>query len=178
MRRSIRLKEYDYRNDGMYFITMCVKGGKRVMSTIEEGEIALTPYGIVVNDEIQKTECVRPYVLIDEYIIMPDHVHMIICLYGVPSNDGSRARHRLAPTSSVRVQMNSLGDIIGHIKLMCTKRIRQLGLIDFKWQRNYFEHIIRNEKALDRIREYIYANPARWGQDKDSDFLKKLYINT
>lgn len=76
--------------------------------------------------------------------------------------------HRGVSTNPSRLKRNSLGSIIGQIKSICTKRSRAAGFVDFAWQERYYDEIIRDEAALDRIRQYIIDNPARWHEDKDN----------
>ena len=164
-RRSIRLKEYDYTQNGAYYVTICTQDKKCVLSNIVNEKTILTNYGKIVEEEWLKTKSIRPYVDLDYYVIMPNHFHGIISI-----NKFVRATRRVAPTQTL--PPNSLGSIIGQFKSNATKKIRKLGYKNFKWQRNYYEHIIRNDDDLNRIREYIKNNPLKWMMDKN--YSKKM----
>ena len=119
----------------------------------------------MVADEWQQTAFVRTYVELDAFVVMPNHIHGIIVItdnspIGRPA--GSPLRKQ-----STTLQSGSLGAIIGQFKSRVTKRARQLtNPPDYRiWQRNYYEHIIRNETTLNRIRAYIANNPAKWAED-------------
>lgn len=159
-RRSIRLKEYDYSQNGAYYVTICTQDKKCVLSNIVNEKTILTNYGKIVEEEWLKTKSIRPYVDLDYYVIMPDHFHGIIYI-----NKSVGATRRVATTQTL--PPNSLGSIIGQFKSIATKRIRKLGYVNFKWQRNYYEHIIRNDDDLNRIREYITNNPLKWGMNEN-----------
>lgn len=115
--------------------------------------------GEIVKSEWIKTAEYYNNVELDRCIIMPNHLHGII---EIAKNINNRATHRVAPT----IQKNSIGSIIGQFKSVTTKRIHKNGLTNFKWQRNYYEHVIRNEKELNSLREYIQNNPIKWALDK------------
>ncbi len=177
-RKSIRLKGYDYSSNGAYFITICVKDRVSIFGEIVNGKMNLNGYGKIVLEEWLKTEEIRENVIMDEFIIMPNHFHGIIFIedsgrgdpVGSPifSDNEKRASHRLAPTESKTLKPNSLGAILGQFKSISTKKINKLNQIYFQWQRNYYEHIIRNEKALNNIRKYIIENPLKWQLDREN----------
>ena len=160
-RRSIRLKEYDYRTAGAYFITICTLKGKCIFGNVVNGEMFLHKYGMMVKAEWLKTSRIRDNVELDEFIIMPNHFHGIIIILEI-----GRATHRVAPTTGLLG--NSLGSIIAQFKSIVTKNIRKMGLPSFRWQRNYYEHILRDEKDLNQIREYIINNPITWELDSEN----------
>ena len=151
-RKSIRLKEYDYSKNGMYFITICTQNRLCILSEIvgahDCAQIKLYNIGKIVEKELLKTEEIHANVKIYNYIIMPNHVHIII---NIISNQ-SRAQS-CAPTKTI-------GNIIRGIKSAVS---RQIGYSI--WQRNYYEHVIRNENELYKIIEYIENNPYNWEND-------------
>ena len=157
-RRSIRLKGYDYTQEGAYYVTVCVQDRKCRFGNIQEGKMILNDAGTVVNDVWQWLGEQYGYVELDEFIVMPNHIHGIICI-----NDAGRGGSRTAPTMKIK----PLGQLIGAFKTVSTKQINMRRQIsgDQLWQRNYYEHIIRDEPDLIRIREYIINNPAQWEQD-------------
>lgn len=165
-RKSIRLKHYDYAKQGMYFITICTKDREQILSKITVGidahidptntniaknnisnniNIELKNSGKIVRKYIKNINMVYKNIYIDSYVIMPDHLHMIVCI-----NPGSM--WALTPTEKI-----SIPKVIRSLKIMVTKEIGYS-----IWQRNYYEHIIRNEKEYYQIREYIKQNPSKW----------------
>lgn len=193
-RRSVRREGYDYRDGGMYYVTICTDKRARIFGDIQNGVMGLNEWGSIVADELQKTPILRPYVTLDAWIIMPNHVHVIfylddIAFRGVGAwrdddvqnnnvgasrwdahNNKKRASEPDAPTvGQSRLLSGSLGSIIGQIKTACTKRINELRNAQGEpiWQRNYYEHIIRSPEELDRIRSYILHNPRNWLNDDE-----------
>ncbi len=184
-RRSIRLKGYDYTQPGAYFITICTRERAHLFGHVVDGLLELSPYGAIVREEWFKTAIVRPYVRLydDEFVVMPNHVHGIIWIVGdavgttdvVTLGRGAAALrpcnhddHGMTSDAATNVAPRSLGAIIRGFKSAVTKRIniaRQSpgGVV---WQRNYYERIIRNDRALHAIRRYIAQNPRRWHWDR------------
>ena len=171
-RKSTRLKDYDYSQSGVYFVTLCTHNRLHLFGEITDGDMVLNDWGEIVSYEWQRTTVVRPYVELDAFVVMPNHFHAILLIvddHTIPQ----RATQRVAPTDNVSkpkisqtLQPASLGAIVGQFKSVVTKRIRQLtDAQDIIWQRNYHDHIIRNESDLNRIREYVQTNPARWEAD-------------
>jgi len=181
-RQSIRLKNYDYSQPGYYFITICTQDRIHRFGKIIDEKMRLNDAGEIVADEWKKTPIMRKNIQLDEWIIMPNHFHAIIivgarCTRPMnnmrPMNNtrpltenGRKVNGRMqsAPTDSRVV----LGDIVRGFKSSVTKRVRQLpNMNDTKlWQRNYWEHIIRNENELNHIRNYIRHNPQKWEMDQ------------
>ena len=163
-RKDIRLKNYNYAKEGMYFITICTKNRRNILSNIiyeinysnekksvgvaalGDPKIELSYIGKIVDQHIIKINEIYNNISVDCYIIMPNHVHFIIYI----KNKGSPK----AATPTISSVINSLKGII-------TKKCK------FPiWQRNYYEHIIRNEKEYLEILEYIQNNPLKWKEDK------------
>jgi REP element-mobilizing transposase RayT len=178
-RRSIRLKGYDYTQPGAYFITVVTHDRQCLFGEIVDGEMRLNEFGEIVRAEWFQTAVVRPYVVLhpDEFVVMPNHAHGIIWIVDVG------ATRRVAPPPprvappSVAIHPRgpipgSVGAIIGQFKSITTKRINALRNLVGQpvWQRNYYERIIRDERALNAIRRYILNNPANW--TKDADYLE------
>lgn len=127
--------------------------------------------GCVVVDEILKTTIVRPYVHVDTWIVMPNHVHALIHMDSTdPSHNDGRGVARYAPTEPgalIGPSSRSLGAVIRSFKSAVTKRINEMrGSTDPVWQRNFHEHIVRSQDELERISAYIRNNPARWQTDE------------
>jgi putative transposase len=180
-RRSIRLKEYDYSSDGGYFITICSHDRACLFGEIVHDEMHLNPYGEIVREEWARTEALRANVILDVFVVMPNHLHGVIFLSEVPNmsrEESVGATRRVAPTQTrpAGPSSGSISAIVGQFKSVVTKRINQLRNSSEPpiWQRNYYERIIRNEKALDAIRQYIIYNPQMWASDEDNPaFLGK-----
>lgn len=161
-RRSIRLKEYDYAQPGAYFVTICTNNHSCIFGDVVKEKVELSLFGLIVKDEWLRTPTIRPEVKLDEYVIMPNHFHSIIFI-----TNHNRGAKLCAPTK-LRRKPQSLSSLVAGLKSSVTKRINQ-----FKktpgipvWQRNYYEHIIRNEKELYETRKYINENPLKWDLDK------------
>ncbi len=175
-RRSIRLKGYDYSCAGAYFVTICSHKRECIFGEIVDGVMQLNEYGQIVHSEWLNTAVVRPNVVLEVFIIMPNHLHGIIALTDVDRHIVGATR-RVAPTVRLYTTSRptgpasgSLGAIIGQFKPAASKRINRLrntpGLP--VWQRNYYEHVIRNESELSRAREYIVNNPLQWDLDREN----------
>lgn len=145
-RKKNRLENYDYNENGAYFITICVKDRKKILCNIVGANIVrpqLTQYGEIVNKAIKNIPSHYNSITIDKYVIMPDHVHLLLQIHS--TNDG---RTMFAPT---------LDRVIKQTKGYITK---QIGFPIF--QRSYYDHIIRNQEDYNEIWEYIENNPKKW----------------
>ncbi len=172
-RKSIRLKEYDYTQPGAYFVTICTYRRAHLFGQVVDGEMRLNAFGKIVWEEWFRTAQVRPYVELfeNEFVVMPNHIHGIIWI--VEHDVGATRRvaptsRRVAPQPPRGPVPQSLGAIIAQFKSVVTKRINTLRGTPGApvWQRNYWEHVIRTERALNAIRRYIIENPARWHLDR------------
>lgn len=153
-RKHTRLQGFDYSKTGYYFITICVKDRKQILSSVGRDDpgapqIITTPIGRITEKYIQSVDEAYKTVCVDKYVIMPNHVHMILHLEN--GTDG-------APGSS---RPTRISDVIG-----CLKR-----LIDSEtgwniWQTSFYDHIIRSEADYHRIWQYIDENPAKWEEDE------------
>jgi len=172
-RRSIRLKNYDYSQPGAYFITICTHNRECLFGDIVDGEMILNEYGEIAKKCWLEIPVHFPNVLLDEYVIMPNHVHGIIII-----NDNIGENNHLpdivgaknfSPLHIPKFQSpkRAIGSIIRGYKIGVTKWFRQKTEIYNVWQRNYYEHIIRNEGELNQIREYIINNPFNWQSDEN-----------
>lgn len=171
-RRSIRLKEYDYTQPGAYFITFCTYQRMHLFGNVVDGEMVLNDAGKIARDEWFKTAELRPYVKLyeDEFIIMPNHGHGIIWIV-----DDVGARRRRARTDDVIEKFGnpvkgSIPTIVRAYKSAVTYAVNaaenQRGAV--LWQKNYYEHIIRNDRELNNIGWYIVNNPFNWQLDRDN----------
>lgn len=150
----MRHQGWNYATTGWYFVTICIKGRSPFFWKLdEEGRMILNECGTIVEQEWLRMAKVKSSLELDEYRIMPDHLHGIVTI----DNEDAADPEELA--SGDHWQAGCLGAIIGRFKERCTKRIRKEGHPLFSWQRNFYDHVIRNEKDLERIREYIHRNP-------------------
>jgi putative transposase len=165
-RRSVRLQGYDYSQAGAYFVTICTNDRALFFEDNAIREIAERCW-LEIPDHF-------PTVELDEHIVMPNHVHGIIVTCG----DGRGVRRGVqlkAPTNTIRnpdnvlsvisPHRNTLSVVVRTYKAAVTTLCHRAGRDDFAWQRNYHEHVIRNEGELNRIRQYIVDNPIHWETD-------------
>lgn len=163
-RQSTRLRGYDYTGCGAYFITICASLCGDRFGRIQENTVRLNRHGQALADQWLATPHVRPGVTLDEWVVMPDHFHALVWLPEQPEYAVEPVAHRCwrAP--------RSLGSLVAGFKSAVSGDIKRLRsqknwpLIDV-WQRNYHDHIVRNERELQLIRQYIANNPANWEQD-------------
>ncbi len=162
-RKLNRLKGYDYSQDGYYFMTTCIKDRIEYFGEIKDGIMFLNEYGKIVKQ--CWLDLIKHYwnCRLDEFIIMPNHVHGIVEINN--NCEGTDLK-------SVRTLINkkySLSTIIQGFKVFSSRKInKQNPVIIFRWQRSFYDHIIRNEKSLYQIREYIQNNPLRWELDRNN----------
>lgn len=173
---STRLPGWDYASTGYYFVTICTYERACFLGEIRDGAMALSSQGMVVDEEWRRTESVRKNVILDEWVIMPNHIHGVIVLKEISTVETHRWRVSNQPDQNLEtpqwgvstgLKPGSLGSIINQFKSLCTKRIRAARL-DFAWQTRYHEHIIRDDRSLNEIRLYIRQNPMRWDIDKNN----------
>lgn len=174
-RRSIRLRTYNYAEPGAYFVTIVAYQRQPIFSSIENGVLHLTDLGEIVREEWLKSAKIRKEIELDEFIIMPNHFHAIVWIKDIPSPHGNGITNEnpeplsdsLLPHGPLK---KSLGSLIAGFKSACTTRINR-GLDTSGvpiWQRNYYEHIIRDQPDLDQIRLYIQENPSQWETDSEN----------
>jgi REP element-mobilizing transposase RayT len=148
-RRSIRLKGYDYSQAGAYYVTICTHNHEPLFAPAPVGQMTTHWWDEIAN-KFESTS-------LDAFVVMPNHIHGIILLHEQPASS----------------EPVPLGQVIQWFKTMSTnayiRGVKELGWKAFTgrvWQRNYYEHIIRNERALHAIRLYIEANPENWEGDQ------------
>jgi REP element-mobilizing transposase RayT len=183
-RRSIRLKEYDYSREGVYFITICAYKRQYLFGKISVGangcspNINLTPhmilneYGKIVQYEWKESEKIRSEIQLDQFIVMPNHVHGIVMINNNDYAEGTKISGANSRSPLRRMKPKSIPSFIAGYKSVVTKRINQIRNTPRQpvWQRNYYEHVIRDEHDLNRIRKYIVHNPVNWEKDDYHDF--------
>lgn len=159
-RKRTRLIGFDYATPGAYFITTVVKDRLCVLGEINGGSCLLNVYGSIVADQWHWLHEQYPYLTEDDFVVMPNHVHGIIHISASVENGGAGdGRDRtLQP-------IKSLSELVGAFKTTSSKRIHESGLPSFRWQKSFYERIIRHDQELTRIQEYIHSNPLRWERD-------------
>jgi putative transposase len=165
-RSSLRLQHYDYSQSGAYFVTICTNKKEPIFGQIVEDEIRLSVRGQFVQSTWESLPIRYPKIQTDAFIVMPNHIHGIIMIVG----DNVGAIHVL-PLHQSRIQRRRmlLPNAIGYFKINSSKQINLTRGTHGKrvWQRNYYEHVIRNENELFNLRHYILRNPALWLKDPE-----------
>ncbi|MFA6868645.1 MAG: transposase [Bacteroidales bacterium] len=177
--RSIRLKGYDYSQAGLYFITICCQNRTCMFGNIENGKMILNDAGKMALKCWNEIPEHFKHAQLHEYVIMPNHIHGIIELSDIiPVGAKNFSPLQMPQQSPLQMPQQSpqpiipsspsktIGSIVRGFKIGVTTWMRQNTDIYNVWQRNYYEHIIRNEKSYVRIAEYIINNPAKWTLDK------------
>jgi len=152
-RKSLRLKEFDYSSHRAYFITICAYEKKDVFGSVVDFRMKLNDLGQMISDIWQNMFIINVSIKKDQYIVMPNHFHAILLI--------------------VEDNVDTLGNYIGRFKSFTTHKYNTQfrsnnAARKILWQRNYYDHIIRNDISLDKIRAYILNNPARWYLDKEN----------
>ena len=182
-RRSIRLTGYDYTQPGAYFITIVAQNRACLFGEVVDGEMVLSPFGEVVDwcwkripDHFENVET-------DAFVVMPNHAHGVLWILecrgdafptadpvypSVPSDEPDQLEQAYAGNASP-LRPGSIGAIVGNFKSITTRRINKMRRTPGAkvWQRNYYERIIRNERELNAIRQYILDNPKNWLEDRE-----------
>ena len=156
-RRSIRLPGYDYRAHGAYFITLVSVDRDCLFGSIVDGAVTLSPFGNVVDETWQWMSRQYPYLDLGEWVVMPNHFHAILWINELTATAG-------------KLKIKPLGSLVGAFKTVTTKQINTLrgSSTHTIWQRNYYEHIIRDDHAFEIIRNYIMTNPEQWEKDPEN----------
>ncbi len=161
-RRSIRLPEYDYAQDGVYFITICTRGRRLFF---EDPALKM-----IAEDCWKRIPAHHLGVSIDEWVVMPNHLHGLVSFIGqgrgVQLNAPTTSRDLTRRHSVISPRAGTLSVVVRTYKAAVTTRCRRTGFFDFGWQRNYYEHIVRDEDDLNHVRQYIVDNPLQWELDE------------
>jgi len=168
--KSTRLEHWDYSSNGAYFVTICTKNRINYLGKIINGKMELSEIGGIVYFEWGNTEKIRTNVLIDEFIVMPNHIHGIVIIENetvVETHCNASLRGINTPINKFGPQSNNLSAIVRGFKGATTNKIHSVGFNNFAWQSRFYERIIRNENELNRTREYIINNPIKWEFDRN-----------
>lgn len=168
-RRPNRLKSYDYNQQGYYYLTICTKNRMDFFGEISNGIMHPSKMGLIADEYWNAITIYFNSIELDEYIIMPDHIHGIIKIIDKYDIDVGNADLRSSQRNSNSQKLDSnrtkmlVSKIIHGFKSSVTREIhRQFDNTIFGWQKSFYDNIIRNEKELRRIREYIIKNPSKW----------------
>ena len=172
-RQSIRLANYDYSSAGAYFVTICIKNRESILGDIKNGNMILNYVGLMVNKWWDKLPQNFNNIDTDEFMIMPNHIHGIVSIVGADpcvcpnnkTNHLTEGAHTGAPLHRVIQWFKTMttNEYFRNVQLKGWQRL------DGKfWQRNYYEHVLQNEKELFTIRKYIKNNPLNWSEDKEN----------
>jgi putative transposase len=163
-RRSIRLKGFDYSQAAIYFVTICVQNRECLFGTLSQHQMLLNDAGKMVSEEWLALSARFTAVVLDEFIVMPNHFHGIIYI------------------SSDAIDRPTLGKIIGAFKSIATDRyilgVKESDWTPFDrrlWQRNYYEHIVRDDATLQQIQQYVRDNPSTWQTDSLHPEIESKY---
>ena len=166
VRKPLRLRNFDYDSRGAYFITFCTHNKEKTLSRVTVGAIhespanELTERGRMVERIIEQLPS-RLGVKVDSYVIMPNHVHLLL---SIGLDEQGRAIHE-SPLREENCR-SAISKAIGYIKMNASKHIRAAFGDKDIWQRGFHDHVIRNQKDYDMIAEYIQENPLRWQNDR------------
>ncbi len=168
-RRSIRLHGFDYRLPGLYFVTLCAYRRAWLFGQVDDGTMVLNAYGRAIAAAWKTIPRNNPHVRLDAFQVMPNHIHGIIEISALPDiADAIADASQPAGARPRGPSTGSLGAILAGFKATATRRINALRHVQGEpiWQCNYWEHVVRNEDELVRIRTYIVSNPALWVEDR------------
>jgi putative transposase len=176
-RRSRRHRDHDYSEPGRYFVTICTKDRRTYFGEIRDGIMGLNDLGWIAHACLEALPAHIDDIEMGAFIVMPNHVHALIGL--MPEDDGVAPLHATAQldTKARRYRRGpgitppsppaagSLGTVVRSYKSAVTRLIRRAGF-EFAWQPRFHDHVVRNERALHRVHDYIVDNPARWRDDR------------
>ena len=171
---SARLPGWDYTAEGYYYVTICTKNRLHYFGCVVNDDLLLHPMGEIVAEEWLRTPTLRSNVEVDEWVVMPNHMHGILVITRrIPSKSETFQRNTQDSETFQRnvstLKANSLGSIIGQFKGACTKRIWEEIDPEFGWQTRFWDRIIRDAAELDRARAYIRNNPLNWEKDQNNE---------
>ena len=154
-RKSTRLRYWDYGSDGYYFITICTKDKMHHFGEVVEGKMVLSHVGVIANLLWYEIKNHTDNIELGEFIVMPNHIHGVLILNTVGARHASPLRR-------------TISSIVGSYKSAVSKHAHRLNF-DFTWQRNFYDHVIRDEVSHQKIAEYVVNNPVKWEEDRFYD---------
>jgi len=166
-RRSIRLKDHDYSQAGAYYITACTQDRECLFGQVVDERMQLNEAGRIVQSVWDGVPQFYEGIESDASVVMPNHVHGVVVIRAAV---GAIHKSPLPPVRAAERRRMLLSKIVGRFKMVSGKQINVLRATPGRpvWQRNYYEHIIRDDESLNRIRQYIADNPAQWDFDREN----------
>jgi putative transposase len=197
-RKRNRKLGYDYSQNNLYFVTICVHDRKccfghvgtgRDLSLHDTGldlspadsndyfqkEMILNEFGKIVERQWLWLEEQYPYIKLHSFVVMPNHFHGILEIDSGEDRSRSRDRSRPVPTGT-EIKIKSLSQLVGAFKTTSSKWIHLAGFEGFSWQRSFHDHIIRNDFSYEKIANYVLTNPEQWNMDTFFEEAKKILI--
>lgn len=172
-RKNIRWRRWDYRWDGLYFITICTQNRAHFFGEIKNGKMILSPVGVLADIFWHEIPKHAKGVTLDAFVVMPNHIHGIIILENetepLPVKPREGEPDILRSPDELRFQRpgkNSISTMVGGYKSAVTKHVNRLELQeDWAWQSRFHDHVIRNETSFNHIQNYIHTNIENWEDD-------------
>jgi putative transposase len=167
-RRSIRLRNYDYSQSGIYFVTLCTYQRQCLFGQISDGKMELNELGEIVQSEWLRSPEIRREIALDEWVVMPNHLHGIVMITR-PDEPQDFNKYPLPPQGlPIQMKPRSLSSLIVGFKSATTRQINHCrsALGTPVWQRNYYENIVRDQRSLQNFCKYIRNNPKSWNIDQ------------
>jgi REP element-mobilizing transposase RayT len=168
---STRLEGWDYSSRGWYFVTLCTKDKKCTLGHARNGQIVLSDAGVIAETGLEAVSGHYWNVMIDRFVVMPNHIHAIIVIEGNHAHSPLQTRLAASPTSAQscpKLLAGSLSAIVGSYKAGVSRIYHAKGLSGFAWQSRFHDHILRSNAALNAVRDYIERNPQNWLEDPDN----------
>ena len=160
-RKSNRLPRYDYSQNGAYFVTMCVKNMHKILGSVENKNVVLSSIGEVVKEEIENVPKIRGEIEIAHYVIMPNHIHLIVHIVGADGDPPeSNTQENIRADCHPPLHRKSISNMVQGFKGAVTRKIGYS-----IWQRSYYDHVIRSREQYHQICKYIHENPLYWAED-------------
>ena len=182
-RGQARLPTFEYSSPGAYFVTVCTLNKEPILGEMQGDSLVPSPAGVIVADAWHDLPQHYAHLVLDAFVVMPNHVHSVVFLVQSSSTDSVGAGLRPAPTHSAgpgvseraSPRRHGLSEIIRAFKSFSARRINALrGSPGIPvWQRGFYDHVIRNDDDLARIREYIVTNPLRWSLDEENPSARR-----
>lgn len=166
-RKSIRLKGYDYSRSGSYFITICTENREHFFGFIKDDEICLSEIGKIVEFEWFKTPEIRKEIELGQFVIMPNHIHAVVCINNDNDTDEIIFEKENSPENKFKMKPRSLSSFVSGFKSTIAKKINDMNNTPRStiWQRNFYDHFIRNDREHENICNYVQNNPLNWFRD-------------
>jgi REP element-mobilizing transposase RayT len=168
---STRLQNWDYRWEGAYFITFCTKNRKQYFGEVIDGKMNLSSIGVIADIFWHEIKNHSKNVRLGSFVVMPDHIHGILIIEKDESSSGQGmlfGQGIPCPNRFQNIGKNSISSLVGSYKAAVTKHARRLGF-EFEWQRLFYDHVIRDERAFINISNYIENNPKKWWEEKNEN---------